>query len=171
VNVPPPLPVSSLALPSRGKRISCAVAILLVFLFVGPPVGALAFMLSIALIGMGLKVDLAGLSWIGLFALIYAVPLSYFIGVGPAAVGGLMVGIRQAFYGPIRWPFAVLIGISIGVGVMILSGKSMPFGLTDTEHPDYLPVMVITCLTATMVCWAIVRTWHFGPKGRAEAIA
>ena len=43
--VPPPLPVSSLASPSRGRRISCAVAIFLVFVFVGPPVGALAFML------------------------------------------------------------------------------------------------------------------------------
>ncbi len=169
--VPPPLPVSSPPSPSRGRRISCAVAIFLVFVFVGPPVGALAFMLSIALIGMGLKVDLAGLSWIGLFAMIYAVPLSYFIGIGPAAVGGLVVGIRQAFYGSIRWPVAMLIGLGIGIGVMILSGKSMPPGLTDTEHPDYLPVMVITCFIATMVCWAIVRTWHFGPQGRAEAIA
>jgi len=171
VSAPPPLPASPSAQPSRGKRINCAIAILLVFLFIGPPVGALAFILSIALIGMGSHVDLLGLSWIGLFALIYAAPLSYLIGVGPAAAGGLVIGIRQAFYGPIRWPVAMLIGIGLGVGVLVMSGKSLPSALTSTDDPEYLPVMVITCLAATMVCWGIVRTWYFGPEGRAEAIA
>ncbi len=38
-----------------------------------PPVGSLVFFLAIALFGMGQQVHLAGLGWIGLFALIYPV--------------------------------------------------------------------------------------------------
>ncbi|MCO5132090.1 MAG: hypothetical protein M9932_16260 [Xanthobacteraceae bacterium] len=169
MSMPPPLLATTPAQPSRGKRINCLIAILMVFVFIGPPVGALAFMLTVGLIGMGAKVDLIGLSWIGLFALIYAAPLSYFIGAGPAAVGGLIFGVRQAFFGPVRWPVAALIGIGVGVGFLVISGHSLPSMLADSEQPEYIPVMVITCLAATVACWAIVRTWHFAPNGRAGA--
>lgn len=171
MTVPPPLPAPVMREPSRGKRVSCVVAIVLVFLFIGPPVGALAFMLTTALIGMGAKVDLAGLSWIGLFALIYAAPLSYLIGAGPAAIGGLVVGIRQAFFGPVTWPMALLTGAGLGAGFLLLSGQSLASVVSNSEQRDYLVIMVVTCLAATMVCWGIVRNWHFGPRGRAEAIA
>jgi hypothetical protein len=157
---PPPLPAAMPAEPSLGQRLRCLLAIVMVFVVIGPPVGALAFMLSIAVIGMGAKVDLVGLSWIGLFALIYAAPLSYFIGAGPAAAGGLVFGLRQAFFGPVNWLVAALIGIGLGVGFLVMSGHSLPSMLTDTEQPEYVPVMVVTCLAATMACWAIVRGWH-----------
>jgi len=171
MTAPPPLPVPLVRQPSRGKRVSCVIAVLLVFVFVGPPVGALAFMLTTALVGMGAKVDLAGLSWIGLFALIYAAPLSYLIGAGPAAIGGLVVGIRQAFFGPVTWPIALLVGAGLGIGFLLMSGQSLSSVLSSIEQRDYLLIMVATCLAATMVCWSIVRNWHFGPRGRAEAIA
>jgi hypothetical protein len=44
---------------------------------------------QVALVGIGQKVDLAGLGWIGLFDLVYGFPFSYLIGIGPAAVAGL----------------------------------------------------------------------------------
>lgn len=166
--VPPPLPVTETAEPSLGKRLNCLLAIVMVFVVVGPPVGALAFMLSIALIGMGSSVDLVGLSWIGLFALIYAAPLSYFIGAGPAAAGGLIFGIRQAFFGPVIWPVAALIGVGLGIGLLVMSGESLPPMLTDTEQPEHVPVMVVTCLAATMACWALVRGWHLPPRAARD---
>lgn len=162
--VPPPLPVAIPADPTLGKRLRCVAAVVTIFVVFGPPVGALTFMLSIAVIGMGAKVDLIGLSWIGLFALIYAAPLSYFIGAGPAAVGGLIFGIRQAFFGPVRWFGAALIGLGLGIGFLVMSGQSLPSMLTDSEQPEHVPVMVATCLVATMACWAIVRGWHLPPR-------
>lgn len=168
--LPPPLPAAARPEPSLGRRLRCVLAVVLIFVLIGPPVGALAFMLSIALIAMGSNVDLIGLSWIGLFALIYAAPLSYFIGAAPAAAGGLVFGIRQAFFGPVAWPLAVMIGVGLGLGVLVMSGRSPPRMLTDTEQPEYVPVMVMTCLAATMACWAIVRGWHLPPraaKGKA----
>lgn len=157
---PPPLPASMPTGPTLGKRLSCLAAIVAIFVVIGPPVGALAFMLSIAAVAMGAKTDLASLSWIGLFALIYAAPLSYFIGAGPAAAGGLVFGVRQAFFGPVNWLAAALIGAGVGIGFLVMSGHSLTSMLTDTEQPEYVPVMMVTCLAATMACWAIVRGWH-----------
>ncbi|MBN8964533.1 MAG: hypothetical protein J0H89_03945 [Rhizobiales bacterium] len=168
--MPPPLPAAVAAEPALGKRLRCLAAIVTIFIVFGPPVGALAFMLSIAVVAMGASVDLVGLSWVGLFALIYAAPLSYFIGVGPAAAGGLIFGIRQAFFGPVVWPVAALIGVGVGIGFLVLSGQLPPPMLTDTEQPEYVPVMVVTCLAATMACWGIVRGWYLPPcvvKGKA----
>ena len=130
--VPPPLPVAMPAEPTLGKRLRCLAAIVTIFVVFGPPVGALTFMLSIAVIGMGSNVDLIGLSWIGLFALIYAAPLSYFLGAGPAAAGGLIFGVRQAFFGPVIWPVAALIGVGLGIGFLVMSGHSLPSMLTVT---------------------------------------
>jgi hypothetical protein len=163
-NVPSPLPAAMPAEPTLGKRLRCLAAIVTIFVVFGPPVGALAFMLSIGVIGMGSSVDLIGLSWIGLFALIYAAPLSYFIGAGPAAAGGLAFGIRQAFFGPVNWPVAALIGVGLGIGCLLMSGHSLPSMLSDSDQPEYVPVMVVTCLAATMACWAIVRGWHLPPR-------
>ena len=153
------------AFPGIGARIWRLITIVLVFIIVGPPVGAIAFVLSTALIGMGMKVDPAGLTWIGLFALIYAVPLSYLIGAGPAAAVGLLVGVRQAFFGAIRWPYALAIGLASGLALLVLSGQPMiPFSGNNASHPVHIPAMISVCLSATLACWAIVRNWCFEPE-------
>ena len=153
------------AFPGIGARIWRLITIVLVFIIVGPPVGAIAFVLSTALIGMGMKVDPAGLTWIGLFALIYAVPLSYLIGAGPAAAVGLLVGVRQAFFGAIRWPYALAIGLASGLALLVLSGQPMiPVSGDSAAQPVHIPVMISVCLSATFACWAIVRNWYFEPE-------
>jgi hypothetical protein len=156
--------------PSAAARLRRVIAIVLVFMIVGPPVGAMAFMLSAALIGMGKSVDLAGLTWVGLFALIYAAPLSYLIGTGPAAAVGLLVGVRQAYFGAIQWPLAVAIGIAAGAAFLLLSGQPLRAG-GETDDAAHLPVIVVTCLSGTLVCWAIVRKWYFERTRVAEARA
>jgi hypothetical protein len=145
---------------SLRSRVTRALAILIVFLLVGPPVGALVFFLTIALFGMGQKVDLAGLGWIGLFALIYGVPLSYLIGIGPAAVAGLVVGIRNAFFRPATWAFAILTGLGVGIGLLLMSGQQLiPPTASGTEYPISNPILIVTCFVSTMVCWLIVKQW------------
>lgn len=153
------------AFPGIGARIWRLITIVLVFIVVGPPVGAVAFVLSTALIGMGMKIDLAGLTWIGLIALIYAVPLSYMIGAAPAVAVGLLVGIRQAFFGAIRWPYALAIGLASGLALLVLSGQPIiPVSGDGAAQPVHIPVMISVCLSATLACWAIVRNWYFEPE-------
>ena len=140
------------------SRVMRALAILIVFVIVGPPVGALVFFLTIALFGMGQQVDLAGLGWIGLFAVIYGVPFSYLIGIGPAAVAGLVIGIRDAFFRTATWAFAILTGLGVGVGLLVMSGQQLiPPTESGTEYPISNPVLIITCFLSTMFCWFIVR--------------
>jgi hypothetical protein len=142
------------------RRLALLLKVVGVYLLVGPPVGALVFFLSIALVGMGQKVDLAGLGWIGLFALFYGVPFSYLIGIGPAAVAGLVVGVRNAFFGPANWLFAGVTGLGVGIGLLIMSGQQIvPLTVRDTASPVSNAVMIVTCFVSTMICWRIVRDW------------
>jgi hypothetical protein len=156
---------------ATGPRVARLISIVLVFMVVGPPVGAMVFMLTVALIGLGARADLQGLTWVAMFAVIYAVPFSYLIGVGPAAAAGLIVGIRQTYFGRVRWWFALAAGIVVGVGFLLLTGQPlMRFGDEAGALREHSAVIVLTCLGATMVCWAIVRNWYMAPP-RVEGAA
>jgi hypothetical protein len=148
--------VSDVIAPSHGSRIMRVLGIVMVFVLLGPPVGGITFMLTAALIGLGSGADLAGLTWVALFAVIYAVPLSYFAGTVPAAIAGLLLGIRQAYFGPATWPYAVGVGLLIGFGLLYMSGQRIG---PDADAP--VPVLLATCLVPTLVCWLVVRGWHF----------
>jgi hypothetical protein len=155
---------------SPGRRIGRMFAILLTFILVGPPIGAMMFMLVVALIGMGERADLAGLTWVALFSLIYAIPFGYLIGVGPAAAAGLLVGIRQAFFGRMRWYFAAATGILVGIGFQVGTGQRvLPSGDDVAAMRLQGPIMIATCLVATLFCWAIVRNWYHAPNSGTAA--
>jgi hypothetical protein len=149
--------------PGWGARLRRVATIMLVFVVVGPPIGEMAFILSTTLIDIRTNGDLAGIPWAVFFALIYAaVPVSYLIGIGPAAVVGLFVGIRQAFFGAIGWPFVLAIGLGAGMMLKVVAGQPLlPASGEDTTHFAELAVIAATCLSSTFVCWAIVRNWHF----------
>lgn len=136
----------SQARPPRSfwRGIGRALAVTLVFVAVGPPIGAITFFISVALIGMGRNVDLAGLGWIGLFALIYGVPMSYLIGSLTAAGTGAILGLGRAFLGWASWTPAVLTGLGIGILVS-----------TTAMHVDLTFVGV--CLIPTLACWWLAR--------------
>jgi hypothetical protein len=148
-----------------GARIGQVLAIVLVFVLIGPPVGTMVFMMLITLIGLHYQVDLQGLSWIALFSLIYALPIGYMIGIAPAAASGLAIGIRQAFYGRVAWWLALAVGIIVGVGFQVLTGQPLVPAEGASGMREQGAVMVLTCLCATMVCWALVRGWHVVPAG------
>ena len=148
--------MNSVLQPTCLMRMTRVLAVVLVFVLIGPPIGGIVFMMTAALIGLGSGADLAGLTWVALFALIYAVPLSYFAGIIPAAIAGLLLGIRQAYFGPATWPWAVGIGLLIGFGLLYLSGQRIG---EDADAP--VPVLLATCLVPTLVCWLIVRGWYF----------
>ena len=109
---------------ANPRRVWRVVAIMWIFIIVGPPLGTIFFMLLTALLGMGKGADLAGLSWVALFALIYGLPFGYFIGIWPAAATGLAVGIRQVYFGGARLWFAVLAAILVSIGFLLATGQS-----------------------------------------------
>ena len=148
--------------PSTRARIKRLLAILIVFVLVGPPVGAMVFMVTVALVGLKQNVDLQGLVWVAFFAMIYGVPIGYLIGLWPAAAAGLLVGIRQAFFGRIPWWLAVAMGVLVGVGFQVSTGQPViPADDATVGMREQGPIMIITCLASTMVCWSIVRSWYY----------
>jgi hypothetical protein len=151
--------------PQTGARVRRLLAIVLVFILCGPPVGALVFMLAVAVVGMGNQADLGGLTWVALFAIIYAIPFGYLIGFTPALAAGLIVGVRQAFFGPATWWFALGAGLAVGVGFQLATGQPLlPPADTDMNMREQGPIMILTCACSTLVCWSLVRGWYFAQR-------
>ena len=153
--------------PGTGARIRRLVWILLVFVVVGPPIGALAFMLALAFVGMGYRVDLGGLTWVALFAVIYGIPFGYLIGIGPAAAAGLIVGIRQAFFGRMAWWLALATGLVVGAGFQFATGQSLVSTEQSVGSREQSAIMIVTCMAATFACWAIMRRRYYSATAGA----
>lgn len=161
---------AALPQPTLGARLRRLLAIAWIFAVAGPPIGTVVFMLVTAVIGMGRGVDVAGLSWVALFSLIYGVPFGYLIGVMPALASGLLVGVRQAWFGPAPLWFAVAAGILVGVGFLIATGRPLWHAAdAETDPAQFSALIVLTTTLATLCCWAMVRHWHLVPPGRERA--
>jgi hypothetical protein len=148
------------ARPSPAARIGRLIAIVLVYVVLAPPIGAVIWVALVAGIGMPPEWDVAGpdLHWLTLLGLVYAVPMSYFFGAGPAAAAGLVIGITQSFVGRAGWPLALGTGLVVAIVVLDRSGQGTFAG---TPFPEYPAVMILACLIPTLLCWALVRTWYF----------
>jgi hypothetical protein len=148
---------------SWGQRIATIAKVLAIFVALGPPIGALVLFM-----GMGLYVwmqsgDVAGLVWVPLLGIIYAVPLSYLIGAIPAGIAGLIVGVAAAFSYRPGMLFATATGLAVGLGLVYAGGR--PIFSTTLHNPseNVSAVLIVgTCLAATLACWAVARavaTW------------
>lgn len=148
-----------------GRRLTILLKVLGVFLLVGPPIGALTFFVGMGVYGASQTGDVAGLLWVALFGLIYAVPLSYLIGVMPAATAGLILGTTAVLYRPPGFLFSLVTGAVVGLGLVYSEGRSVALPSVETVSNDVLAVLLITaCLVATVLCWAVARCFIGRPS-------
>jgi hypothetical protein len=141
-----PAPAAPANFAKRGLHV---LAIMLVFVLIGPPVGAFIFMLAIAAANMT-NPDLAGLSWVAIFALLYGVPLSYLFGTLPAAAAGLLIGVWQCFIRRSSWMVALGVGLIVGLGFLYAIGRSPPdVASKEVEFWAYPPIFILTCVVPT----------------------
>lgn len=152
--------------PTLLRRTLRLVAIVIVFGIVGPPVGAVIFMLAVALLGMNWKPDVSSMLLMTAFSLIYAAPLSYFIALPPAMTAGALIGLRLAFFGRMGWLLALAAALAVGGLMEVVLGQTTMWSVGEDVAP---PVLGITCAIATFVCWTIVRCWDFPTIVRARA--
>jgi len=158
--------------PSPAVRIGRLIAIVLVFVVLAPPLGAVIWVAMLAAIGLPPEWDVAGpdLHWLTLLGLIYAVPMSYYFGAAPAAAAGLLIGITQSFIGRAGWPLALGTGLVVAIVVLERSGEGSYAGTPDqSPFPEYPAVMILACLVPTLLCWALVRDWYFAPPTSMDA--
>jgi hypothetical protein len=157
--------------PSAAARIGRLIAIVLVFVLLAPLFGALIWVALVAGIGLPRDWDAADpdYHWLTLLGLIYAVPMSYYVGAAPAAGAGLLIGITQSFIGRAGWPLALGTGLVAAIVVLERSGQStLAASPGDNPFPEYPAVMILACLIPTLLCWALVRNWYFAPPSATD---
>jgi hypothetical protein len=143
---------------SWGQRIAMIAKVLAIFVVIGPPAGAFAFFVGLSFYVFMQSGDVAGLLWIPLFGIIYAVPLSYLIGAIPAALAGLMVGVAAVFQFRPGLLFSAATGLAIGLGLVYAGGRPILVTTPENASDTISAVLLVgTCLAATLICCALAR--------------
>ena len=148
--------------PSRLVRILQVLVIVLVFAMVGPPIGGVLLLTLLAIVKTGPGTGASDYVTVVFFALIYGSVFAYLFGIIPAALVGLVVGVRQVYFGRVSLLEALGVGLIAGMVFMIVIFERGPANGSD----PYLlrPILVVTCVLPTLVCWLIVRTWFVKPQ-------
>lgn len=141
-----------------GRRLTILLKVVGVFLLVGPPAGALTFFVGMGVYGVSQTGDIAGMWWVSLFGLIYGLPLSYPLGIAPAAAAGLVLGATAALHHVPGFLFAAVTGFLVGLWLVYAGGGPVAPPDAGTAS-DYVStaLLVTTCLVPTVVCWAVAR--------------
>jgi hypothetical protein len=147
---------------SVGARIGRLIAVVIVFVVIGPPVGAIVLVGLVEGLDRYGYPDLEGLDrhWVTLFDLILAVPVSYWYGTMPAAAAGLVIGVRQVFFGRATWPMALATGFVVALAVLDRSGQHPFAAMPGNRSFPASAIVMLACLVATMACWGLVRNWY-----------
>jgi hypothetical protein len=143
------------ATPSLLARLGRTVGIALVFVAAGPPIGGFALLLLSASLSMMIGPSFPGsdLTMPQLGLVLTVIFFSYFFGAGPAALVGLAIGIKQAFFGSTTWRLALLLGLVAGAVFAERMGAMNFSGVNEA-------LFILTCVIPTMLCWVIVRDWY-----------
>jgi hypothetical protein len=142
------------------RRLIVLLKVLGVFALMGPPVGALTFFVAIGLYGAVQTGDAATLLWVTLFGFIYAVPLSYLIGIVPALSAGLILGVVAIVHRPPGILGSIMVGTAVGIGVGSEDLSLLAPGNVPASDYALAAIPIMTCLVATVSCWAVAR-WMF----------
>ncbi len=161
------------AKPSAAARIGRLVEIVLIFVVLGPPIGSFVWLMLLTISAGNPGRALTDLPLVPLAVLVFA-SIGYVYGAVPAALAGLAIGIKQAFFGRTTWPMALAVGLI--AGVIFLEGLDVfnPRVVLQTQRFDGSPVSefpaiaILTCLVPTMLCWSLVRGPYFTPPSIAS---
>jgi hypothetical protein len=137
-----------------GAKLWNFILVVLIFVLVGPPVGAIVFLGMLA-VWIGKSSDPGAIGAVFAFLTLYGVIFSWFIGGLPAALTGLAFATWQTFVGHVRWTGAALVGLAAGLMVTLAAGDIA----RDIGDPPMLPLYLLTCLAATMACWLMARSF------------
>ncbi len=137
-----------------GAKLWNFFVVVLIFLLVGPPVGAVVFLAMLAL-WLGKSSDPGAVASVFAFLTLYGLLFSWFIGGLPAVLTGLVFAIWQTFIGRVRATLAAVAGVGAGLLVTLAAGDIA----RDIGDPPMFPLYLVTCLAATMVCWLMARSF------------
>ena len=136
--------------------------IVIMFVFVGPPLGGLT-LLWFESIWSGFSGN--GFSFAQTVKLTIAfvlggLMLSYLFGVVPAAIVGVLVGLVEVRYGRTPWYVALALGLAVGLGYAVYRYlvQNPAAGAAPKIYDAFVSILI--CVVPTMICWALVRKWY-----------
>ena len=158
--------------PSLAARTRLLFAIMMLFVVLGPPIGAVVAWMLLMINKIESPSDVLIEIVVLPFVALIAIPIGYLYGAAPAAVAGLAIGIKQAFFGRTTWPVAL--GVSLVASAFFLEGLDVldpgaRFVFGDSVLPGFSAIMIRACLVPTLLCWALVRSWCFAPPSSGDA--
>jgi len=144
-------------------------AIVAVYGLIGPPIGAVVFMLSVA--AMVLLISTNAAETIGDVSSALADPSiylkisagAYAFGFGPAVAAGLVIGVLQAVVGGVAWPTVVAGGIVAGLYHFVrVGGLGLFFAGIGSPLAGWsdLIVPIVAGIMSTTLCWAVAKRWR-----------
>lgn len=158
----------------RGRRVA---AISLVFVAAGPIIASAIGIALITLIyaathGVASQSALVQLWQSAVVFVAIAAIAGYTVGIAPAAAAGLMIGVKEAYFGGAGRVFAPVVGLLVG-----LSPELVRFGpwangwylLSSDDYRHNLIMFCITCAPTTLVCRWMVR-WFFVRPAKMVAV-
>src|SRR5262245_33605075 len=102
------------------SRILRVTLIALIFALVGPPIGGVTLLTMLAIVNMGPTTNPSDYITVVLFGLIYGAAFAYLFGTLPAVLVGLVMGIRQVYFGRVTGTEALGLGLVAGLIFMIV---------------------------------------------------
>ena len=140
--------------PSAFERSLQLLLIVVTFAVVGPVVGTIVIAVLVGLkngTAYGLW-QIPGSIMLGLFT-----GAAYVLGGMPAAVAGMLIGIKQAWFGSVGWLYALGTRALVGLGTeMYFHWPSITAGNTGMDG-----LLFVVATLSTLACWRIVTTWSF----------
>ena len=140
--------------PSASRRLVGFLLILAVFAVVGPLVGTIVVAVFLGLIGGTAR-------WIaqipGLIILAVVTGTAHVLGGIPAVVAGIIIGLKQGWFGGAGWLFALGAGALVGLGTEIVLHES----LIAAGGSGLVGMFFAAATLSTLACWRIVKAWSF----------
>jgi hypothetical protein len=132
--------------------------IVLMFALIGPLVGTVVLAVLLAFVSAwdfwvhGLPIRI--LEMLGIIFAGPATGASYIAGGVPAAVAGLIVGIKIAYFGGASWRFVLGAGVLVGIALEVF----VAIFIAPYEHGLLAMTCVVTTLSS-LACWRMVTSW------------
>ena len=128
--------------------------IVVIFAVVGPVAGTIVAAIWLGLIG-GTLHAMAQIPGVIFFAVITG--MAHMLGGIPAVVAGILIGIKQSWFGVVDWVFALGAGALVGIGTEIVLHALLK--LSSNAGVDGMFFAAAT--VATLACWRLVKSWSF----------
>jgi hypothetical protein len=136
------------------------------FAAVGPPLAALvlSFVMAIvvafnAIVAGSNLYDVVANPVMAIMMGVFMIPPSYVLGVVPACLAGLAVGVLQV-YRRSNSVTVIMVGTIVGIICEIAVRKFFANPTSPFASPSPFPAMTLICVVTTFLCWRGIRNWY-----------